>query len=542
MKTRIILILTSILLTLHVSGQAPEKFNYQGVARDNAGAPLANQDLGVQISILDGPSAEYVETHTVTTNTFGLYTLAIGDGNPTTGTMAAVTWEVGNKSIKVEIDPEGGTNYSDLGTTELLSVPYALFAGDISEAAGGWSLDGNAPGDDDFIGTTNDAALRFKVDNTEFGFLYDNNTAVGRLTLRYNTTGGVNTAVGADALANNTTGSANSAFGRGTLQNNVSGSNNTAIGSIALYDNGEGFNNTGIGFRALKANTSGYYNTAIGGDALQSNLTGINNTALGYGADVGAADLTNATAIGFKAFVEQDNSLVLGGIEGVNNATQNTNIGIGTTTPSARLDVVGGAKFAGKVGINFDPAEGFDDFTFGGLMLNSYNESDNLSLMVNQTFNRYGYWATSTLLYMLYNGSDIGNFNATTGAYSAISDQRLKQGITPATSLLEKVKDIKIMNYTYKRDPNRKPQIGYIAQDLEKQFPEFVTPPNTDSERETHYTVNYAGMSAVAIRAIQEQQVLIESQEQTIKEQADGLQKMQNQLIELEKRLSALEK
>lgn len=540
MKTQIILILTSILLTLNLSGQAPEKFNYQGIARDNTGTPLANQQLGIQISILDGSSAEYVETHTVTTSAHGLYTLAIGDGNPTTGTMAAVTWGAGNKSIKVEIDPEGGTNYSDLGTTELLSVPYALYASGVSEAAAGWSLDGNDAGSDDFIGTTNDQALRFKVDDMEFGFLYNNNVALGRLTLRYNTTGIVNTAVGTDVLANNTTGSANSGFGRGALQNSTTGGDNTAIGSIALYDNIDGHSNTALGLQSLRYNTAGTYNTGIGATTLSSNVTGHRNTALGYGADVGSADLENATAIGQRAFVEQDNSMVLGSIDGVNGATQNTNVGIGTTTPSERLTVEGNIKSTGRIGINFDPADAVG-FSYGGLIIGEYGINDNLTIMANET-DRYSYWATSSALGFYYNGISIGSFSSSTGAYSTVSDQRLKQGITPATSLLEKVKDVKIMNYTFKRDPNKKPQIGYIAQDLEKQFPEFVTPPNTDGERETHYTVNYAGMSAVAIGAIQEQQALIDAQEQTIKEQAKGLERMQNQLMQLEKRLSALEK
>src|SRR5690606_9315257 len=81
-----------------------------------------------QISILDGENAEYIETHAVSTNNFGLYKLAIGGGTAVEGNMADVAWGAGNKSIKVEIDPNGGSNYSDLGTTELLSVPYALYA------------------------------------------------------------------------------------------------------------------------------------------------------------------------------------------------------------------------------------------------------------------------------------------------------------------------------------------------------------------------------------------------------------------------------
>src|SRR5699024_3606418 len=78
--------------------------------------------------ILHNSSIDYSESHTVTTNAFGLYTLVIGEGTPIFGGMLLVDWESGNKFIKVEIDPNGGTNYTDLGTTRLLSVPYALYA------------------------------------------------------------------------------------------------------------------------------------------------------------------------------------------------------------------------------------------------------------------------------------------------------------------------------------------------------------------------------------------------------------------------------
>ncbi|WP_129022090.1 collagen-like domain-containing protein [Edaphocola flava] len=113
------------------TAQAPQKFNYQGVARNNTGAALANQSLGLRISILDGSSSGtvvYSETQSATTNTYGLYNISVGNGTPVTGTMAAVNWGTGDKYMKVEIDPAGGTNYTNLGATQLLSVPFALHA------------------------------------------------------------------------------------------------------------------------------------------------------------------------------------------------------------------------------------------------------------------------------------------------------------------------------------------------------------------------------------------------------------------------------
>lgn len=109
--------------------QAPQGFNYQGIARDAGGAALANKALSVRISILDGPggTAQYVETHQTTTNSFGLFALQIGAGTRVSGSFGSVTWTNGNKQIMTEIDL--GSGYVDLGTTPLLSVPYALVAG-----------------------------------------------------------------------------------------------------------------------------------------------------------------------------------------------------------------------------------------------------------------------------------------------------------------------------------------------------------------------------------------------------------------------------
>jgi hypothetical protein len=112
--------------------QAPQKFNYQAIARNNAGTELSNQAIGIRISVLDGSSTGtlvYQETQTKTTNAYGLFTLEVGAGTVVSGTFANIAWGSGSKYVKTELDPTGGTNYTVAGTSQLISVPYALYAG-----------------------------------------------------------------------------------------------------------------------------------------------------------------------------------------------------------------------------------------------------------------------------------------------------------------------------------------------------------------------------------------------------------------------------
>lgn len=111
--------------------QAPYKFNYQGIARDAKGNPFSKKTMTIRIQVLpaqDASVAEYEETQTITTNEFGLYTLQIGAGTTLSGSLQDVKWETGNKYIQVAIDPAGGQAFTSAGTTQLLSVPYALYA------------------------------------------------------------------------------------------------------------------------------------------------------------------------------------------------------------------------------------------------------------------------------------------------------------------------------------------------------------------------------------------------------------------------------
>jgi uncharacterized protein (TIGR02145 family) len=128
---KIYTILAVLLITASSFAQAPEKMSYQAVVRNSSDALVANQAIGMQISILQGSatgSVAYSEIQTVSTNANGLVSLEIGNGTPVTGTFAAINWATGPYFIKTETDPTGGTAYSITGINELMSVPYALFS------------------------------------------------------------------------------------------------------------------------------------------------------------------------------------------------------------------------------------------------------------------------------------------------------------------------------------------------------------------------------------------------------------------------------
>ena len=128
---KILLALVITLVTQLSFAQAPQKMSYQSVVRNAANQIIANQSIGVKISIVEGSltgTTVYAERHTTTTNANGLFTLEAGGGTPTTGTFATINWGNGSHYIKSEIDVTGGTNYTLSGTMELLSVPYALYA------------------------------------------------------------------------------------------------------------------------------------------------------------------------------------------------------------------------------------------------------------------------------------------------------------------------------------------------------------------------------------------------------------------------------
>lgn len=124
----------SFIITFFISisliGQAPKSFKYQATARDASGSLVSNQNLSIQISILQGSASgdiAYQEVFNTLTDDFGLINIDIGTGN-TSYNFNTIDWGANSYFIKLEMDLTGGTNYQDFGTSQLLSVPYALHA------------------------------------------------------------------------------------------------------------------------------------------------------------------------------------------------------------------------------------------------------------------------------------------------------------------------------------------------------------------------------------------------------------------------------
>jgi hypothetical protein len=134
-------ILVMAALAIYVYAQSPQKMSYQCVVRNSAGALVPNQAVGIKISILKGSATGTVvfsETYSPNpqTNANGLVTVEIGSGTASVGTFAGIDWSAGPYFLKTETDPAGGTSYTITGTSQLLSVPYALYA---KTAANGFS-------------------------------------------------------------------------------------------------------------------------------------------------------------------------------------------------------------------------------------------------------------------------------------------------------------------------------------------------------------------------------------------------------------------
>lgn len=504
-----ILMSASIFLPQQAWAQAPGKMSYQAVVRDANDALISSTSIGMQISILqDTPSgtAVYIERHFPNTNANGLVSIEIGTGLVVSGDFSTIDWANGPYFIKTETDPTGGANYTITGTSQLLSVPYALYAetsgtpgpqgpqgpagadGQDGEsaynvwlslgnsgtqtdfinsltgpqgpagadgAANAWGLSGNAASSSNFIGTTNNQPIRFKMNNLDAGFISVNSTMSASTN---------NVAFGYGALAANTTGYDNIASGAWALYSNTAGSNNVALGAGALYHNTEGNDNIASGYQALYSNTTGSDNIASGSGALSSNTEGSDNIASGYLAlnknTIGSHNIASGAWALFSNTTGWDNVALGSETLYSNTGSNNIGIGFGASTPSSTA--------SNQVRI------GNTSITYAGVQVN---------------------WTTG-------------------------SDRRYKDDIKANPLGLSFINTLNPVSYVRKNDEARRLEYGFIAQEIEEAFNKAGLDPNgvLTIDDEGYYGVRYADFISISVKAIQE----LSAENEEIKAQNDA--------------------
>ncbi len=396
----------------------------------------------------------------------------------TIGAMLAVPLPA--MAVKIH-GAQAGHNVA-LGNRALMNVR----GGDFNTALGWDALRSNS------LGSRNTAIGMESLTDNKGG---NDNTAIGSFALTDNTTGQYNTASGSVALYKNTTGSHNTASGGGVLSKNTEGSHNTASGAFALSENVNGNHNTASGVYALKKNIRGGFNTAMGSEALKENTYGKLNTASGYQALTNNTEGSHNTAAGFSALSQN--------ITG----SKNTASGSGALMLNA----------------------GGDSNTAIGYGAGGHNNTGSNNIFIGfQAGNNRSYQSRSNTL-VIGNGSSkedeliTGDFAAHTvningalhasGNLTQNSDARLKKDIQPLTHALDAILQLQGKTYRWKEDTTfaNKQDIGLVAQEVEKVFPELV------AENEQGYKgIAYSKLTAVLIEAIKEQQGQMTTQQDQI--------------------------
>jgi hypothetical protein len=348
-----------------------------------------NTALGVStlINNTTGSFNTAVGTQALSSNTTGSSNLAVGVNALSSNITGANNVAVGNSALNTNTtgDRNTATGFEALysnttGNTNVANGYGALYrntTGSNNTAIGNEALSNNT------IGAANTAIGLNALQSNTIG---NQNVAIGNLALPANLSGTFNTSLGSRSMLVSTTGSNNTGAGYQALSSNTSGNSNTGLGVNALTGNTVGLHNAAVGVKTLNANTSGNYNTAIGNAALLSSTTGDNNVAVGYQALQFNTTGNNNIAIGFnqdEASPTASNQLNIGGVIFGTDLTGTQlspagNVGIGTVSPAAKLDVAGKIHAIDEIFINRSTTEG------GQLILQGQTSGTDLDWTIDQ--------------------------------------------------------------------------------------------------------------------------------------------------------------
>lgn len=486
-----------LITSTSLHAQVPQAFSYQAVARDASGEIKANADIRVQVRILQGSedgSVLYTETHSVQTSEIGSFSLEIGRGN-SENSFSEIDWLNGPHYLAMGVDLDGGSNYVDVGSTKLLSVPFALVSGSSTAAT-----ESVANGESNNVGFRGTASIGDDNNFEQIGLL-------------------------------------------GEVEGNGTGNHIGVLGSVINREAPAGATNTnGL------ARKYGIYGQAA--SKAQENI-GAFGIALGDGSgDITSIETSNpgsvnAGSVGFA----RDNLNFNMGVRGVATGSQGARENVGVqgfveTTASGRN--VGVQAFANRSqsrNIGFLTSVGFQGSTpenYGMLM---YVQRGGVSV---------GAEIHADKALVTYGNVEVNGNISYTGNLTQTSDINLKENIKPISSGLDVVLELEPLSYNYKWSNNgvgmqlsKNQHYGLIAQDVEEILPALVqknihkyqvqennpdamTPDGSENmvTKEFEYkSLNYTELIPFLIKAIQEQQEMIDAQQKEL----DALKKLLNQ-------------
>ncbi|HRG18512.1 MAG TPA: tail fiber domain-containing protein [Flavobacterium lutivivi] len=352
------------------------------------------------------------------------------------------------------------------------------------------------------------------------------------------------------------------------------GTNNTSLGVNALNTAVTGASNTAIGVDALKSATTGTNNTAVGQNALGSINGGSFNTAIGAEATTSSTIFTNATAIGSRALAGNSNVLVLGSINGVNGATNSVNVGIGTTIPQTKLEIVDGNKVTSNTGegnlhvVSNNPQ---NTDIGGSISLGGFGSSTtNTSVFATVEGRKSNAGALSDSGYLIFktnnvgaltecmritNTGDIGIGTAVPGGqfelslnegrkpgtntWTIVSDQRLKTINGSYTKGLNEILQLNPVRFNYKNNGERTFEkevletefAGFIAQEVQPLFPDAV---GTDKDGFLNFNIHPILIASVnALKELNEKNTSLREENEVLKQAVEEM-RQQIELIKSE--------
>ena len=395
------------------------------------------------------------------------------------------------------------------------------------------------------------------------------NTAEGDDALFNLTFGGSNTATGFHALFNNTSGNYNTASGSRALSQNTVGNYNTAFGVDALFSNGSalpprvGEKNTAIGAYSLRNNVNGIFNTAVGFNSLYSSTNGVRNTAVGAEALFSSGSFDH-TAIGAFALHDEttayeDTAVGSSALSHDTTGSKNTATGAYTLfSNTVGLDntATGRQALVNNLTGNRNTADG--DGALAGNTAGSNNiavgftAGNNISGNNNIDIGNAGVTGEDRIIRIgnpgTHNGTFIAGIRAVTvpsgvgvivGSNHQLgtvqSSKRFKEAIKPMDKASEAILALNPVTFRYKQelDPDRIPQFGVIAEDVEKVSPDLVV----RDENGDVSSVRYEAVNAMLLneflkahRKIEEQGTMIAQQQKQIEALTTGLQRVSAQL------------